>query len=84
MSGALTRGDKVGAMAYLNATAKVDTALSSMPSLASYMASLSDLGQTGISSFLAEYAVARPASDGPLYLNYFLRDADGVWRLDSM
>jgi len=56
-----------------------------MPSLASYMASLSDLGQTSISNLTAEYAVTRAGPDGrTLYLIDFLRDADGVWRLDSM
>jgi hypothetical protein len=59
-----------------------DTLLPFMPEI---VASYSPLAQSSIGDRLAEYAVTR--MDGPtkrLYLIYFLRDANGVWRIDGM
>lgn len=41
--------------------------------------------RTSITEDIGEYTVARPYQGGNhLYLIYFLKGADGVWRLDSM
>ncbi|HEX6088162.1 MAG TPA: Ig-like domain-containing protein [Thermoanaerobaculia bacterium] len=88
LNGALAAGNKDAAMRYLSDHGKLkfgpvfDTLLPFMPEI---VASYSPLEQSSIGDRLAEYAVTR--MDGAtrrLYLIYFLRDANGVWRIDGM
>jgi hypothetical protein len=88
MNQALAAGDKPAAMRYLSETAQekfgpVFDAL--MPFMPEIVASYSPLAQASITQDIAEYAVTR--MDGGtkrLYLIYFLRDANGSWRIDGM
>lgn len=88
MNDALAAGNKDAAMRYLNAEAQVkygpafDTLLPHMPAI---VASYSSLEQVSLTGNVGEYAITR--MDGTtkrLYLIYFMRDADGVWRIDGM
>lgn len=88
MNTSLVGGDHDRALPHLNASAKakygpVFTAL--RPHLAEIVASYSPLRQVSYSSDIGEYAVTRMAEGQKrLYLIYFLKDGDGVWRLDAM
>lgn len=88
LNGALAAGNKDAAMRYLSDHGRqkygpvFDTLLPFMPEI---VASYSPLAESSIGDRLAEYAVTR--MDGAtrrLYLIYFLRDANGVWRIDGM
>ncbi len=85
---ALVSGNHDQVLLHLNASAKakygpVFTAL--RPHFAEIVASYSPLRQVSFSSDIGEYAVTRMAEGQKrLYLIYFLRDVDGVWRLDAM
>jgi hypothetical protein len=88
MTAALVRGDKAGAMQYLNLQAKekygpVFDAL--LPNMVQILGSFSDLESMDIDGTVGEYAVNR-IIDGinRIFFIYFLRDVDGVWRVDSM
>jgi hypothetical protein len=88
MTAALIRGDKAQAMQYLNHQAKekygpvLDALLPSMPQI---LAGFSALQTSTINDAVGEYAINRTI-DGVnrIFFIYFLRDADGLWRLDSM
>lgn len=88
MNGALNAQNKPKALAYLNQSAQAkygpvfDTLLPYFPGIT---ASYSALQRVSVSSEIGEYAVNR-VIDGidQIFFIYFLRDADGVWRLDSM
>ena len=88
MNNDLGRGDVNGALAYLNESAKrkyqpVFTAL--LPQMPQIVASYSPLRRVSISESIGEYAVIRSFNGQKrLYLIYFLKDQDGVWRLDAM
>jgi len=88
MNTSLVSGDHVSALKHLNAAARfkygpVFTAL--RPHFAEIVASYSPLRQVSFSHDIGEYAVTRMAEGQKrLYLIYFLKDGDGVWRLDSM
>ena len=88
MNTALVGGNHDHALLHLNAAAKtkygpVFTAL--RPHLAEIVASYSPLRQVSFNSDIGEYAVTRMAEGQKrLYLIYFLKDGDGVWRLDAM
>ncbi len=88
MNTALVGGNHDQALLHLNATAKakygpVFTAL--RPHFAEIVASYSPLRQVEFSSDIGEYAVTRMVEGQKrLYLIYFLKDGDGVWRLDAM
>jgi hypothetical protein len=88
MNDALAAGNKDAAMRYLNGEAQVkygpvfDALLPNMPAI---VASYSPLEQLSLTANVAEYAITR--MDGAtkrLYLIYFMRSADGVWRIDGM
>jgi hypothetical protein len=87
-SGALAAGNKDAAMRMLSENAQekygpVFDAL--MPFFPEIVASYSPLAQSSLTENIAEYAVTR--MDGGvkrLYLIYFVRDANGVWRIDTM
>jgi Glucodextranase, domain B len=88
MNQALIGGDFNAALTYLNESAKrkyqpVFEALK--PHFADIIASYSPLSRVSISSDIGEYAIVRPNNgQNQLYLIYFLRDVDGVWRVDAM
>ena len=85
---ALAAGNKDVAMRMLSENAQekygpVFDAL--MPYFPGIVASYSPLAQSSLTQNIGEYAVTR--LDGGvkrLYLIYFVRDANGVWRIDSM
>jgi hypothetical protein len=88
MKSALAAGDKARAMQYLDASAQqrygpvFDVLLSSMPQIT---ATFSDLQSVTLSDGLGEYAVNRIINgENRIYLIYFGRNGDGVWRLGSM
>lgn len=88
MNDALVQGDIPAAAAFLNEGARrkyqpVFEALK--PHFPEIVASYSLLRRVSISADIGEYAIVRPnKGKNQLYLIYFLRDADGVWRLDAM
>jgi hypothetical protein len=56
-----------------------------LPQMPEIIASYSSLQQVSISSDIGEYAVNRTINgENWIFLIYFLKDADGVWRLDAM
>ena len=81
--------DKAAAMKLLTASAQArygrvfDALLASLPAVA---ASLSAPERAQLNGSIGEYFLTRRAPDGTLrlFLIYFVRDADGVWRLDTM
>lgn len=88
MNNALQSGDITGASRFLNASAKLkykplfDALLSRMSQI---LASYSSLRRISISENIGEYAINRTyLGQNRIYLIYFLRDSDGVWRLDAM
>lgn len=88
MNGALVAQNKLQALAYLNRSARlkyepVFNAL--LPHFQSIVASYSALQNVSVTSLTGEYAINR-VIDGvnQIFFIYFLRDPDGVWRLDSM
>jgi hypothetical protein len=85
---ALIRGDSDTALKYLNESARrkygpVFQAL--LPHMPAIIASFSPLQRSKISEDIGEYAINN-MRDGQnwLFFVYFLKDNDGVWRLDSM
>jgi len=88
MNDALIAKDVTKALSYLNAQAKTkygpvfNALLSNMPEI---IASYSPLQRVSISSDIGEYAINRTV-DGVnrIFFIYFLRDPDGVWRIDAM
>ncbi|HJX10202.1 MAG TPA: hypothetical protein VJ733_06825, partial [Candidatus Binatia bacterium] len=88
MNEALARGDVIGATQYLNETAKrkyqpvFDAFKTQFPQI---IASYSPLRRVSISGDIGEYAINRTYQGrNRIYLIYFLKDADGVWRMDEM
>jgi hypothetical protein len=88
MNDALVRGDVNGAAQYLNEGAKrkyqpVFEALK--PQFPQIIASYSPLRRVSISENIGEYAINRTFQGrNSIYLIYFLKDADGIWRIDAM
>jgi PKD repeat protein len=88
MNSALVAGDKATALSFLTPGAQdkygpvFDLLLSEMPGI---VASYSALQRVAVSTDMGEYALNRTI-DGRnrLFLIYFLRDYDGLWRLDAM
>lgn len=88
MNAALVAQNKPQALTYLNRSARlkyepVFHAL--LPHFPFIVSSYSALQNVFVSSSMGEYAVNR-VIDGvdQIFFIYFLRDSDGVWRLDSM
>lgn len=85
---ALMGGDKATAMSFLPSQAKakygpVFDAL--MPAFPAIAATFSPLASSSLSGSIAEYVIARTSSGtSRAYFIYFVRGADGVWRLDEM
>ncbi len=88
LNDALKAKDIAKALKYLNAQAQakygpVFTAL--LPHMPEIIASYSPPQRVSITSDIGEYAVNRTINgENKIFLIYFLRDADGVWRLDAM
>ncbi len=88
MNAALVAGDKTTALSFLTSGAQekygpvFDVLL---PHMADITASYSPPRNVSMSEALGEYAITR-VSNGKahLFLIYFLKDADGVWRLEAM
>ena len=87
-AGALAARDKAKVMQYLNAQARdesgpvFDPLLSGMPQI---LASFSNLQIVTINNDIAGYAINRIVDRvNRIFFIYLLRDADGVWRVDSM
>ena len=88
MNTALISGDVTKAGSYLNTAAKLkylpvfQTLLPQMPQI---IASYSPLHRISIFGEIGEYAINRTiGGTNNIFLIYFLRDSDGVWRLDAM
>jgi PKD repeat protein len=88
MNSALAQGDSATPVSFLNDTARLkyqpvfEALKTHFPEI---IASYSSLNRVSISSDIGEYAVVRPNNGrNQLYLIYFLRDVDGVWRVDAM
>lgn len=88
MNTALVNGNVEQALRYLDDGAKqkygpVFEVL--LPNMVDIVASYSRPHHVSTNSNIGEYAVTVPDGDRQrLYLVYFLRDADGVWHLNSM
>lgn len=88
MNNALLAGDVSRAVGYLNESAKtkyqpVFAAL--LPHMSQIISSYSSLRRVSISQSIGEYAIVRPYNgQNRIYLIYFLKDADGVWRVEGM
>jgi PKD repeat protein len=88
MNDALVRGDIATAVSFLNDSAKLkyqpvfEALKQHFPEI---IASYSPLSRVSISQNIGEYGIVRPSNgQNQLYLIYFLRDVDGVWRVDAM
>ena len=88
MNAALKAGDITAASTYFNKSAKdryVPVFSILLPDMANIIESYSELRRISVSDGLGEYAVMRVQhGEKRLYLIYFLRGFDGVWRIDSM
>lgn len=88
MNDALAAGNKDTAMRYLseNAQEKFGPVFDALlPFFPGIVASYSPLAQSSVSENIAEYGVTRlDGATKRLYLIYFVRDANGVWRIDGM
>ena len=88
MNNALVAGDKQLALRYLNGNAQqkfgpVFDAL--MPFMSEIVGSYSALARSSLSAEIGAYAVSRVDNGTKrLYFVYFMRDPDGVWRIDEM
>lgn len=88
MNSALVAGDVNRASSYLNESAKrkyqpvFQALLLHMPQI---IGSYSPLKRLSITESIGEYAVVRPYNgQNRVYLIYFLKDTDGVWRVEGM
>jgi PKD repeat protein len=88
MNAALTAGDVATATRHLNksATTKYKPVFEALlPHMPEIVGSYSPLNRVSISGDIGEYAINRSyQGQRRIYLIYFLKDADGVWRLDAM
>jgi hypothetical protein len=88
MNTALLAGDKATALSLLTPQARekyerVFDALS--PDMAAIVASFTSFRGVSVAEGFAEYALNRTIDgENRLFLIYFLKDADGVWRLEAM
>ena len=88
MNRALLAGDKATALTFLTVGAQVKygpvfDAL--LPYMAEIIRSYSPLQRVSVSESIGEYAVTRVSNEKVhLFLIYFLKDQDGVWKLEAM
>lgn len=85
---ALASSNKAAAMHVLDGTAQrnygsaFDTLI---PHMQDIVNTFSPLLRSSISSSIGEYAIVRPSTGHQsLFFIYFLKDQDGIWRLDAM
>jgi PKD repeat protein len=88
MTAALARGDAAGALQYFNAPARARYAPvfeALLPGMGQIVASFSALQTMQIDESIGEYVINR-VIDGVehAFFVYFVRDVDGVWRLETM
>lgn len=85
---ALLSGNKIAAMHTLDGTAQRNYGSAFdvlLPHMNDIVGSFSPLLRSSISSSFGEYAIVRDNNGQQnLFLIYFIKDQDGVWRLDSM
>jgi len=88
MNAALAAGDLIGAQSFVTTFAAeryVPVWNVLLPNLPGVLASYSPVRGVFISGDVAEYAVNRTlGGENYLYLVYFTRGRDGVWRVDGM
>jgi hypothetical protein len=88
MNIALMQGDKATAMSHLSSRAQAiygPVFDKLMPHMAGIVASFSTPEIGSVSADLAEYAITRDIDGAThVFLLYFMKDANGVWRLNSM
>ena len=88
LNNALVAGDKAGALRAFNGAAQlkfgpVFDVL--MPFMGEIVASYSALAQSSLTNSIGEYAVARmDGTQRRVFMIYFLRGSDGVWKIDEM
>ena len=86
--GALAAGNQTAAMTFISRPAREHYAPAFallLPTMPGIVESFSPLQGIKIGANLAEYGVTRMiAGERRLFLIYFIRGGDGVWRLDSM
>ena len=86
--GALAAGNQTGALMFLSRPAREQYAPAFavlLPTMPGIVGAFSPLQGIKIGANLAEYGVTRMiAGERRLFLIYFIRGSDGVWRLDSM
>lgn len=85
---ALSAGDKEKSVAFFNQTSKKkygEIFDKLMPQMANIFRTASSPQKMSVTRRVGEYAVNRIAGvDNKIFLVYFLRDDDGVWRIDSL
>lgn len=88
MTTALVNGNKPAAMNKLDYTAQQNYGSAFdvlLPQMRQIVSTFSPLLRSSISASTSEYAVIRPLPvGGNLFFIYFIKDQNGVWRLDSM
>ena len=88
MTTALVSGSKSAAMNKLDYTAQQNYGAAFdvlLPHMQQIVSTFSPLLRSSISPSTVEYAVVRPSPvGGNLFFVYFIKDQNGVWRLDSM
>jgi hypothetical protein len=87
--GVLASGDTKAASHYFTAqgTERYGPVIDALrPHLSEIISSFAPIEMSSIDGGIGEYAIKRTGQSGQsnLYFVYFLQDADGVWRLDSM
>ena len=85
---ALTRGEKEKAIAFFTSTNRqkyADIFEKLLPQMTNIFQSASPLEKVSLSPSVAEYAVNRViGGENKIFFVYFLREDDGVWRIDSL
>ena len=88
MQAALVSGNRVAAMNALDGTAQRNYAQTFdmlMPHAKDIFSTFSPLLRSAISGSIGEYAIVRPENGQQnLFLIYFVKTQDGIWRLDAM
>jgi len=88
MNAALVRGDLPAALTYLNPTGQrkygpIFEAL--LPHMSEIVASYSPIARVSLKESIAEYAfVTQTNGRSKVFFVYFIKDGQGIWRLDSM
>jgi len=85
---ALTRGEKERAISYFGETSQkkyTDIFDKLMPQMSDIFRTASSLQKISLDQRIGEYAINRiVGGENRIFFVYFLRDDDGVWRIDSL